>query len=411
MVEVKPEIILSVNADSHDRFDVMIVWWEIEGEDRVLDWGWSFNHGLENIYHRLMFQVTREDYRTIDVKIWDCDLDYQLIFHEDIEIADVDGTSGLETISHAHEYWCHSFDTIATIEFHQLWDAGFNRWWSVNNLNWETEGWFEVTNEHLTGDHYDIVPNDCDPIESSLGEQLGLYNQSPLGPDPWDSVTPLYTGKDLRTTPLDSWLARPTTTGSADDQPVDMPRRQLQEGIDPSCSLRQNLESSENEDWCRAVVWHPDFPPTPTPPPTNTPTPLPPTCTPYPRPTLPPSLDINIDQAWQAGARVRWYASYCDSISTIRMDWRAPGTPCPPLGIVWQGTSTMGDDHFEYYSGAPGSPPGKRACASIFCLVNGTPTFDVSVKYLEPPPSCPGWWEERVQMYHPQGLDEQGCYY
>jgi len=396
------ELILSINYPEHNRFDISIWMWENGGGDFVF----GFNHGWANRYHRLMWQITRMDAHTLNVKIWDCDDGDDLLFSEDVIIEQEHGVGHFEGMWHSSEYWEEGFDAIGYVEGHTAYDPGTG-WVDFNDMTWNISEWQAWDVTHLYGNH-DWTHHTCDPNEALR------VDPTPPSSDPTDK--PRYSGDAVhdQSPSLDRKTAGSNPLASKPDSTYPGPGSKVPDYVTRSICGASREEASE--DWSRTLFWHLGNAPTSTP--TNTPTPTPtatpiPTCTPYLRPTLPPSpsLDINVDQAWPVGAHVRWWAGDCDGNSIIRLDWRAPGTPCPPLGIVWIGSSRMGDDLFEYYSGVPGPPYGnKRACASIWCLIDGTPAFDTSVKYLQAPPICTDWWEERVQMYHPQGRGDLGCY-
>ena len=406
---------LSVN-DDHGRFDVFIGHWEIEGEDSTYYYDYVLDYDkVNNIHHRLMFQVYREDAYTIDVKLWDCDAGDTLIFHEDISIDDPQGTGVFTYLEHILSGWCWSFDCIGRVEFHKLYSTYFQSWVDMHFLSWEDEGWYgDESPEHLRGDHYHVY-HDCDPIEGMyLGERLGLYSGSGYD-DPWDDVPPLYSGDAVHQVP-DSLIALPPPHGLKAVKiapPGDLKYTPHLEGS-TSCSPVGSREESTGDEWSRVLFWYTSNVPTPTatatntatptatatprptlPPPTKTATPLP-TCTPTPQPTqcVGCNIDIEINLPLQDRVNVGWYRPQepCGNYNPrIKAAWRGLGTPCPPLPIVATVTALEGNIWVPYGNGTPAFPAGKRACVVIQC--RNMMYYDTDQEYLMPPPLCTGWEE------------------
>jgi len=393
------ELILSINYPEHNRFDVAIWMWEEDGPD---EFEYGFDHGYANRYHRLMFRVDLLDAWTLRIRIWDCDDEYQLLFDEEVEIEQELGVGGLSFVTHAHEYWDTGFDTIGFVEYHELYDPQ-SGWLAFNDIEWEDEYWSYWDVEHLYGFH-DWTRHDCGPSES-------LRERTTPTPSPSTDDKPLYSGNDVHNR---SPVFDLKTSGSEPPPPRKYaPNTNEGPGTTPPAWVLEsvcNAREEASEDWSRTLFWHSGNVPTATPTATNTPIP---TCTPRMRPTVPPpSLDIEIDLPVQQGVGAGWsdWGAECVSPRFVHADWRAPGTPCPPLGFI-RTVGSSGWDWFDYASGTP-SPPfyNKRACVSIRCLTPGGWVMDTDTELFVPPPICTGWWEEAVRLYHPQGRGDLGCY-
>jgi len=356
-------IAVSVSTPYNDGTDYWAEWAELDWADR---------------HHKFWFEVWIEDNDTIGYTLYDCDED-ETIFDDTWDIPDGD-----YTMCHFHGYAMsfEGYDTYIDATYRGQFSEGDGTPWGYyrDNDKFSSEYFLFINNagtpvssgaSPFEAVSLVVTTDPCTGPSKTAQKQYDFPDQSDAPKPPDDREPHLIQGPYSHLNPADRVLMY-----------IAGKTRLLR--LFGQTSVQSPRDGSYQ---MQAYMWTDAYGPAPT-------------CTPYPeRATPAPSLNINIDQAWKKGARVGWDAWDCDGDAAVRLDWRGPGTPCPPVDTVRTVSNRGGFDYLEYHSGTPVSGMGKRACAAITCKVNGVPASDVCVKYLFPPPVCTGWWDEGCRIF------------
>jgi len=339
------EIGLSINRNTN-RFDVFVWLWEEYNNNLWGKFQYGFDHDLDNRYHRLTFRVEREDANTIDIRIWDCDMENVLVFHEDVTVGHFGkGTGFIMEVDHAHEYWHADFDTIGIVEYNYVYRLSTDDWYAAEEV-WQTTAWYPRNNVHLRGTFSWAEPQGC------------TATLMPPRPD-----QPLYSGQEVQ------FYAPELDLKLQPGYPVEGGSRLR----DTKSAV--NLLSLPPGNWAHALFWHESSPPTPTP--TNTPQPTPTPSPPTVWVAISPYVGYDAYYTWADAEPVPPYALVF-MLTKIESTAAACFNEANWIPVGIQEDETL---HWWLWSTSGQSPPtaGQYGCVRG-CILVGWPPIEICHK-------------------------------